>query len=94
ACPDPGRLGERLRATAARIEADRPADLREPLSEREREVLRLLPTALSQREIGDELFVSLNTVKSHVKSIFLKLRVGSREEAVTRARELGLLDRR
>jgi LuxR family maltose regulon positive regulatory protein len=65
--------------------------VRDPLSERELAVLRLLPSGLSQREIGGELFVSVNTVKTHVKSIFFKLRVGSREEAVGRARELGLL---
>jgi LuxR family transcriptional regulator, maltose regulon positive regulatory protein len=90
-CPDPGRLAERLRVTAAAIAQDRRGDLREPLSEGELRVLRLLPTDLNQRQIGVELFVSVNTVKSHVKSIFRKLRVGSRAEAVVRARELGLL---
>jgi len=90
-CHDPGRLAERLRVTAAAIAQDRGGDLREPLSEGELRVLRLLPTDLNQRQIGAELFVSVNTVKSHVKSIFRKLRVGSRAEAVIRARELGLL---
>ncbi len=61
------------------------------LTERERAVLRLLPSQLSQREIGAELFVSRNTVKTHMKSIFAKLQVGSREDAVERARRLGLL---
>jgi LuxR family maltose regulon positive regulatory protein len=91
ACPDPARLAERLRLTAAGISEDHGLELREPLSERELGVLRLLPSGLSQRQIGAELFVSVNTVKSHVKSIFRKLRVGSRDEAVSRARELGLL---
>jgi LuxR family maltose regulon positive regulatory protein len=54
-------------------------------------VLQLLPTGLSQREIGAELFVSVNTVKSHCKAIFRKLRVRSREEAIGRAAELGLV---
>jgi LuxR family maltose regulon positive regulatory protein len=63
----------------------------EELSERELEVLRLLATPMTQREIGDRLYVSLNTVKSHSKSIFRKLGVSGRPEAVARARELGLL---
>jgi LuxR family transcriptional regulator, maltose regulon positive regulatory protein len=63
----------------------------EELSERELAVLRLLPTELSQREIGDTLYVSLNTVKSHTRRIFAKLGVSGREDAVSRARELGLL---
>jgi LuxR family maltose regulon positive regulatory protein len=54
-------------------------------------VLRLLPGELSQREIGDALFVSLNTVKSHARSIYRKLNVDTRDEAVARARTLGLL---
>jgi ATP/maltotriose-dependent transcriptional regulator MalT len=61
------------------------------LSERELDVLRLLPSSLSQREIAGELFVSFSTVKSHVRSIFRKLGVDSRADAVKRARELGLL---
>ncbi len=61
------------------------------LSERELAVLRLLPTRMSQREIGDALYVSLNTVKSHVRSIFRKLDATSRTEAVEHARRLQLL---
>jgi LuxR family transcriptional regulator, maltose regulon positive regulatory protein len=61
------------------------------LSERELTVLRLLPSALSQREIGNELYVSLNTVKTHTRSIFRKLGVSTRDEAVARARQAGLL---
>jgi LuxR family transcriptional regulator, maltose regulon positive regulatory protein len=68
-----------------------PAGLLEPLSERERAVLRLLPTLLSYPEIGAELFVAANTVKTHVKSIYRKLDVGSRREAVARARALRLI---
>ena len=63
-----------------------------PLSAREAEVLRLLTTPLSHAEIAEELFVSLNTVRSHVKSIYGKLDVHSRMQAVDRARELGLLN--
>ena len=90
-CAEPGRLSARLHAAAPEVEEESGDALREPLSDRELAVLRLLPTELSQREIGSELYVSVNTVKTHVKSIFLKLRVASREEAVGRARELGLL---
>ena len=54
-------------------------------------MLRLLATPMTQREIGDRLYVSLNTVKSHAKSIFRKLDASDRSEAVARARELGLI---
>jgi LuxR family maltose regulon positive regulatory protein len=62
-----------------------------PLTERELAVLRLLATQLSTREIGRELYVSVNTVRSHVQAIYRKLQVTSRAEAVTHARQLGLL---
>ena len=61
------------------------------LSPREIGVLRLLATDLSQREIGDTLFLSTNTIKTHTRHIFRKLGVGAREDAVQRARERGLL---
>jgi LuxR family maltose regulon positive regulatory protein len=67
------------------------ARLVDPLSDRELSVLRLLPSRLSNREIGDELFVSLNTVKSHLKTVYRKLDVESRDAAVRRARQLGIL---
>lgn len=66
----------------------------EPLSERELEVLRLLGTDLSGPQIARELVVSLNTVRTHTKSIYSKLMVNSRREAVRRAEELDLLRRR
>jgi LuxR family maltose regulon positive regulatory protein len=72
------------------VSAPRPG-LLEPLSERERDVLRLLPTLLPNTEIAGELFVSVNTVKTHVKSIYRKLDVSSRREAVARARQLRLI---
>ena len=61
------------------------------LSGAERRVLRYLPTNLTAREIADELFVSVNTVKTHMRHIYAKLGVHRRTEAVDRARELGLL---
>ena len=63
----------------------------EGLSERELEVLRLLATELSGPEIARQLFVSVNTLRTHTKHIFSKLDVNTRRAAVRRASELGLL---
>ncbi|MBM4459948.1 MAG: helix-turn-helix transcriptional regulator [Chloroflexi bacterium] len=76
-------------ATAA-VGAGRPA-LAEPLTERELEVLRLLAAGLSNAEIAAHLVVSLSTVKTHARSIFGKLNVASRTQAVARGREFNLL---
>ena len=96
-CPDPGALPERveklervLQLVASAAPAAAPDGL-EPLSDRELAVLRLLATDLSQREIGAQLFVSFNTVKSHTRTVFRKLGVASRADAVEKAREQGLL---
>ncbi len=63
----------------------------DPISERELEVLHLIAAGLSNREIAEKLFISLNTVKTHTKNINSKLNVNSRTRAVARAKELGLL---
>jgi LuxR family maltose regulon positive regulatory protein len=63
----------------------------EPLSGREREVLRLLATDLTAPEIAEELVIAVSTVRSHIKHIYQKLNVHSRYEALERARALGLL---
>jgi LuxR family maltose regulon positive regulatory protein len=63
----------------------------EPLTERELEVLRLLAEGLSNQEIANELVVALGTAKTHTASLYRKLDVASRTQAVARARELGLL---
>jgi LuxR family maltose regulon positive regulatory protein len=63
----------------------------EPLSERELEVLRLIAVGLSNPEIAEHLYVSTNTIKAHAKSIYRKLDVHNRTQAVNRARELELL---
>lgn len=68
-----------------------PAPLAEPLTEREQRILRYLPTMLTNAEIGAEVFVSLNTVKTHLRSIYRKLDASNRAEAVEQARRLGLL---
>jgi len=96
ACRDPGatvldRLRRAESAAHLRTVASAVEQLGEPITEREMAVLRLLANQLSQREIGDALHVSLNTVKSHTKSIFRKLGASNRAEAVARARATGLL---
>jgi LuxR family maltose regulon positive regulatory protein len=63
----------------------------EPLSRREVEVLQLMAQGLSNQEISERLFLALDTVKGHTRSLFGKLQVHRRTEAVARARELGLL---
>ncbi|MGD8398196.1 MAG: LuxR C-terminal-related transcriptional regulator [Anaerolineae bacterium] len=68
-----------------------PQPLVEPLTERELDVLRLLAQRLSNREIGRRLFISVPTVKSHTGNIYGKLGVHSRDDAVARARALGIL---
>jgi LuxR family maltose regulon positive regulatory protein len=67
------------------------AALAEPLTEREQRILRYLPTMLTNAEIGAEVFVSLNTVKTHLRSIYRKLDANGRADAVEKARRLGLL---
>ena len=62
------------------------------LTAAEGRVLQYLPTHLSFREVGERLFISRNTVKTHALSVYRKLGVSSRSEAVARARELQLLD--
>ncbi len=67
------------------------ASIVEPLSERELEVLRLLKTHLSSTGIAEELTISANTVRTHIKNIYSKLNVHNRQEAVQRAQEIELL---
>ncbi len=69
----------------------RPSPLAEPLTEREREVLRLLLEGASNREIARRLMLSVNTVKRHVYNLCGKLGVQSRTQAIARARALNLL---
>ena len=88
-----GRLLAAFRASEHRgAEApSRNQPLVEPLSERELEVLRLLAGGNTNDEIGRSLYVSTNTVKAHLKSIYRKLDVNSRHEAAGRAQQLNLL---
>jgi LuxR family maltose regulon positive regulatory protein len=64
---------------------------REALTERELEILRLIDAGLSNREIAEALYISLNTVKTHTKGLYSKLNVHSRTQAINRARDLKLL---
>jgi muconolactone delta-isomerase len=63
----------------------------DPLTKSELRVLRFLPSHLSASEIGAELYLSLNTIRTHLRHIYTKLGVHTRTEVVDRARELGLL---
>lgn len=89
-CRDPGIMRERLRALGVASRALAPLGEGE-LTNRELTVLRLLSGQLSERDIGRELFLSRNTIHSHTTSIYRKLDVSSRTDALARARELDLL---
>jgi LuxR family transcriptional regulator, maltose regulon positive regulatory protein len=91
-CPDPGAVGIRLREVTEQAGAAHGPRAAAPLSERELEILALLPGGLSRRELAASLYVSFNTVQTHLRSIYRKLGVASRMQAVERARELGLLE--
>jgi len=64
----------------------------DPLNEREKEILRRLSTGLSDQQIADELFLSLNTVKWYNRQIYSKLGVRSRTQAIACVKGLGLLE--
>ncbi len=70
---------------------NRESKMLEPLSQRGLELLKLITQVLSNRKIGERLFLALDTVKGHNRRILDKLQVQSRTEATARARELGLL---
>ena len=87
-------IDEILNALAGRkpgAQPSAPPRLREPLSSAEARVLRYLPTTLSAPEIADQLYLSVNTVKTHMRHLYDKLGAHRRHEAVERARALGLL---
>ncbi|MGB8857848.1 MAG: LuxR C-terminal-related transcriptional regulator [Ilumatobacteraceae bacterium] len=95
-CVDPGIAGRLLTRAESRhhvgtVKAAPSAALVEQLTERELAVLRYLPSQMSLREIAAELFVSLNTVKTHSSAIYRKLAVSDRKGAVHAARALHLL---
>lgn len=91
----PGRTDPLAADIAGHLRAPAPVPEPEPLptalTDRELSVLAVLPTMASNAEIADELVVSVNTVKAHLKSLYRKLDVPTRRAAVARGRELGLL---
>jgi LuxR family transcriptional regulator, maltose regulon positive regulatory protein len=94
--PDPGRLpaiaaSVERHLVAARAQVGRGHVVEQP-SAAELMVLRGLATGLSRRQIGAELYISLNTVKTHTRELYRKLGATSREDAVAHAEALGLLD--
>jgi LuxR family maltose regulon positive regulatory protein len=92
-----GRIGDLVTAAERKLALRQPSRHAagavhvEPLTERERDVVRLLATDLSLREIAGELFLSHNTVKGHTKAIYRKLGVSSRAAAIEAARDLDVL---
>ena len=89
-CPDPRTLADRL--AVAKRPARKPRRLVDGvLSDRELVILGMLRGPLSERDIGRELYLSHNTIHSHTRSIYRKLGVSSRDEALRRGRELGLV---
>lgn len=89
---DAGRLPTLADAIDGIIEAANTTPVDSVPSTAELSVLQLLATDLTQREIGAKLFLSVNTVKTHTRSLYRKLGASSRSEAVTRAAAIGLLD--
>jgi len=92
--PDLGTLVSDAQALRARLTQERGSSVPGPsaLTTAELRVLPLLATHLSFREIGAELFLSQNTVKSQAISVYRKLAAANRSQAVIRARRLGLLE--
>jgi LuxR family transcriptional regulator, maltose regulon positive regulatory protein len=91
---DSGTLGDQLADVQRRLELIRGGDLPGPtaLTAAELRLLSYLPTHLSFREIAERLFVSPNTIKTQAMSVYRKLSVSARTDAVRRARDIGLLD--
>ena len=85
-----GRILERFDAQASRPAGAADA-VSVPLTDSERAVLRFLPSHMTNEEISQALFLSINTVKTHLRSAYRKLGVSSRREAIARGRRLGLL---
>jgi LuxR family maltose regulon positive regulatory protein len=83
--------GPEARGAGAPGAAAQPSTPLEPLSQRELEILRLLAAGLSNRQIAEKLVLAVGTVKAHVHTIYGKLGVQSRVQAIARARELNLL---
>jgi LuxR family maltose regulon positive regulatory protein len=88
--PDAGMFGRRAKQLRDALER---RVMAEPITPAEQRVLELLPTHLTVTSMADRLFLSPATVKAHLRSIYRKLGASTRENAVERARELGILKR-
>jgi DNA-binding CsgD family transcriptional regulator len=86
----PGTPGQTA-AAAGLADAEAPLPLDEPLSERELEVLALLASGRTNREIARDLFVTVGTIKTHTSNIYGKLGARNRADALAKARNVGLL---
>jgi LuxR family maltose regulon positive regulatory protein len=84
-------LRHEQRPARSRVPDQVPVLVVEPLTEREREVLQLVSGMLNTAEVASEMYISVNTVKTHLKSIYRKLGAAHRAEAVRRARQLQLI---
>jgi LuxR family transcriptional regulator, maltose regulon positive regulatory protein len=92
ACPGGAQAQwDRLHRLEQRLTRPRPGVAGHRLTEREVTVLRLLEGTLSLREIGQELYLSTNTVKTHTQAAYRKLGVSARQDAIARAHEIGVL---
>ena len=87
----PKKLTDKLKLTIEKRDKVIKMSFEAGLSARELDVLKLIAEDLTNQEIADKLFISLQTVKTHVKMILLKLEVDSRMRAVTKAKELGII---
>jgi LuxR family maltose regulon positive regulatory protein len=87
----PKKLIDKLKLAIEKREKFKKINSESGLSDRELDTLKLLAEDLSNQEIADKLFISLNTVKTHLKNIFLKLEVDSRSGTVAKAKEMGLI---
>jgi LuxR family transcriptional regulator, maltose regulon positive regulatory protein len=91
-CGDTGFIGRLLPDVERSLTAShRRGETRTDLTDRELDVLRLMAQGLTKRDIAQELFLSFNTIHSHTKSIYVRLDVGSRKEAIARAQHLQLI---
>ena len=87
----PKELTDKLKLAIEKRDKLNKISFKAGLSARELDALRLIAEDLTNQEIADKLFISLQTVKTHVKNILLKLEVDSRIRAVTKAKELGII---
>ena len=87
----PKKLIDKLKLAIEKREKFKKINSESGLSDRELDALKLLAEDLSNQEIADKLFISLNTVKTHLKNIFLKLEVDSRSGTVAKAKEMRLI---